>query len=642
MQKKNFFRKNQAVVLLLLVLMLLPGCKNSDAENPVQEDSAFKEDSTVEEDSAVKEDSAAEKEAESIEKDEKKLWAEDEKGCFILEDESYIYSCSSYRLVRVDKETGEEKILWESINGRDSEYLYSQGEGLLLQDKIYFIEAWINEDETVSRALSVVGKDGTGYRQIEQLWGNSDYSLTVLDGILHVNDLYQSSDSDQAPFTYPVYEDGSLCEAERKEEKREDIGEGYNLAFYYDNGVRTLSPAESRKNLGVLLLRNENYELAMFDMETGERIHLPKEFVRLSAYNDRYFLSDGYGEVYLIDRETMAVRKLMEADAFINIITMDEDYVYTEYDEENTDGEREFIYEKVSVETGERSLIFKQKASDLLADYDPFSGIIPVVKNGYLYYAGCDDYKLYLMRRSLSDPAKEEKLGKAFFDSGIGEVGTLKAYHERVYSEIVPDMLLIETDLEWLKVDERFAGADKINRYLEEEQNKNREYENENIEWMEERLKEDEESLGIHYSYSSKVSEIAYFDEHYLSFCQQEYDYMGGAHGMPLWIGMTFDLQSGQRLVLEDVIGNSEEELKEIVTEYFAEYIGRNPEYFWADAIETVKEEADFDLSFYLTADGIKFYFHPYALACYAAGFQEVTIPYDEFSMKIRVGEGVQ
>ncbi len=639
MRKKNFFRKSQAVVLLLLVLILLPGCKDSDAENPVQENSTVKEDSAAKEDSAIKEDSAAEKEAESIEEDEKKLWAEDEKGCFILEDENYIYSCSIYRLMRVDKATGEEKILWESLNSKDSEYLYSQGEGLLLQDKIYFIEAWVNEDETMCRALSVVGKDGAGYRQIEQLQENSDYSLTVLDGILHV-DVFQSSD--QPPLTYPVYEDGSLGEAERKEEKREDIGENYNLTFYYDNGARTLSLAESEKNLGVLLLRNENFELVMFDVETGEKIDLPKEFVRLSAYNDRYFLSDRYGEVFLIDKETMAVRKLMEADRFINIISMDEDYVYTEYDEENTDGEREFIYEKVSVETGERSLIFKQKALNLLEDYDPFSGIIPVVKNGYLYYAGCDDYKLYLMRRSLLEPTKEEKLGEAFYDSGIGEVGTIHSSHERIYSEVVPDILLIQTDLAWLKLDERFAGADKINRYLSEEQNKNREYENENIEWMEELLKEDEESFGIHYSYSSKVSEIAYFDEHYLSFCQQEYDYMGGAHGMPLWIGMTFDLQSGQRLTLEDVIGNSEEELKEIVTEYFAEYIGRNPEYFWADAIETVKEEADFDLSFYLTEDGIKFYFPPYALACYAAGFQEVTIPYDEFSMKIRVGEGIQ
>ena len=31
----------------------------------------------------------------------------------------------------------------------------------------------------------------------------------------------------------------------------------------------------------------------------------------------------------------------------------------------------------------------------------------------------------------------------------------------------------------------------------------------------------------------------------------------------------------------------------------------------------------------------IRFYFRPYALACFAAGFQEVTILYDEFEIKI-------
>ena len=66
-----------------------------------------------------------------------------------------------------------------------------------------------------------------------------------------------------------------------------------------------------------------------------------------------------------------------------------------------------------------------------------------------------------------------------------------------------------------------------------------------------------------------------------MSFCQQEYDYQGGAHGMPLWIGLTFDLETGERLSLPDVIANSEEELNSIVTEYFAEYINGNPEEFW-------------------------------------------------------------
>ena len=245
-----------------------------------------------------------------------------------------------------------------------------------------------------------------------------------------------------------------------------------------------------------------------------------------------------------------------------------------------------------------------------------------------------------MMRRSLANPSEEEKLGEAFYDSGIGEVGTIQSYYERTYSRTMPDVLLTETDLEWLQVDEKFAGADKINRYLEEEQNKNIEYENGNVEWMEEMIKEYGEDGISHSSYSSTLSEIAYFDGRYVSFCQQEYDYQGGAHGMPLWIGLTFDLETGERLSLPDVIANSEEELNSIVTEYFAEYINGNPEEFWEDALDIVRDEICFESDFYLTEDGIKFYFHPYALSSYAAGFPEVTIPYDEFEMKISLQSG--
>lgn len=53
---------------------------------------------------------------------------------------------------------------------------------------------------------------------------------------------------------------------------------------------------------------------------------------------------------------------------------------------------------------------------------------------------------------------------------------------------------------------------------------------------------------------------------------------------MPYRTGFTFDLNTGERLSLEDVIDNSEEELKEIVTAYFAKDINEFPEGYWGDA----------------------------------------------------------
>lgn len=105
-------------------------------------------------------------------------------------------------------------------------------------------------------------------------------------------------------------------------------------------------------------------------------------------------------------------------------------------------------------------MIFKENQTEGMGNFSPDYLADMVIKNGYLYYAGIRDYKLYLMRRSLENPSKEEILGEAFFDSGISRVGTIESYHSKIYSSLNPDFMIIRTDVEWLKVDERFQGAD--------------------------------------------------------------------------------------------------------------------------------------------------------------------------------------
>lgn len=148
-------------------------------------------------------------------------------------------------------------------------------------------------------------------------------------------------------------------------------------------------------------------------------------------------------------------------------------------------------------------------------------------------------------------------------DNGISQVGTIVSYYEEVYSEDYTDTLLTLTDLKWLQVDERFEGAEEINRCLSEyqeniiayeEQNAEEmkqiilEYEEQNPDEMEQLKEENGNPLNYYCSYSSTIDEITYFDEKYVSFCQKDYEYLGGAHGMPIWTGFTFDLETGERL----------------------------------------------------------------------------------------------
>lgn len=605
MYKRKETGKTQIVVLVLLFAMIFAGCGKEKA---------------------------------------KEAFPQEEKSCLIEEDSDYLYLCGSYQLLKLNKATGESTVLWE--NKKDFEgldyRLYSDGQGFLFGDRIYFIEAYRDEElGSECKALSVICTDGTGYQRLHQLDAYSSGSMVLLDDELYVD--APDEEGNAGWLCYQFQEDGSLSESSRPE-LEELVRQGYSQLSYTDNGRRKLLMPEAEEKFGYLVLRDENYEVVKVDPKSGEEAKLPAELLQMEAYNEGNFLCVAGNKLYLVDSKTLQINKTIQYDnsvSYIDVITTDKEYAYVTYvTEDESEHTQKCVFEKVSLETGDRSVIFEQEQMvGVGAEFSIYLSDI-VVKNGYLYYAGAEDYQLYMMRRSLANPSEEEKLGEAFYDSGIGEVGTIQSYYERTYSRTMPDVLLTETDLEWLQVDEKFAGADKINRYLEEEQNKNIEYENGNVEWMEEMIEEYGEDGISHSSYSSTLSEIAYFDGRYVSFCQQEYDYQGGAHGMPLWIGLTFDLETGERLSLPDVIANSEEELNSIVTEYFAEYINGNPEEFWEDALDIVRDEICFESDFYLTEDGIKFYFHPYALSSYAAGFPEVTIPYDEFEMKISLQSG--
>lgn len=631
MYKRKETGKTQIVVLVLLFAMIFAGCG--------------KEKGRTEGASGDQKQEAEQKEDETLQETAKEAFPQEEKSCLIEEDSDHLYLCGSYQLLKINKATGESTVLWE--NKKDFEgldyRLYSDGQGFLFGDRIYFIEAYRDEESgSECKALSVIGTDGTGYQRLHQLDIYSSGSMVLLDDGLYVDAPDENGEDDW--LCYQIQEDGNFSESNRPD-LEELTRQGYSQMSYEDNGRRKLLMPEAEEKFGYLLLRNEDYEVVKVEPKSGEEAKLPAELLQMEAYNEGNFLCVAGNKLYLVDSKTLQINKTIQYDngvSYIDVIAMDEEYIYLAYaTEDEGHHKQKYVYEKISLETYDRSVIFEQEQMiGVGAEFSTYLSAV-VVKNGYLYYAGAEDYQLYMMRRSLENPSEEEKLGEAFYDSGIGEVGTIQSYYERTYSRIMPDVLLTETDLEWLQVDGRFAGADKINRYLEEEQNKNIEYESSNVEWMEETIKEyGEDGIISHSSYSSTLSEIAYFDGHYLSFCQQEYDYQGGAHGMPLWIGFTFDLETGERLSLPDVVANSEEELNSIVTEYFAEYINENPEEFWEDALDVVRDEICFESDFYLTEDGIKFYFHPYALSSYAAGFPEVTIPYDEFEMKISLQSG--
>ncbi len=571
---------------------------------------------------------------------EQELSWEQSHGARIQEDENYRYVCCSSRIYKVHKETGETEILWESTGLTENPDMFDEGTALLVGDKLYFVEKQMTEDSYGEKLmLSVIGTDGAGYQRVVKDLDSATVSL-----YLHKQMLVLSTyDTEKY---YEPEPDGGLVENRKTEEETlwGRLGEGYSHTAYQNMGTQYLSAVESMEKYGYVLAYNAENELCAV-YEDGTETNL-RDNGYIVAKNDRYFLLQNYVEedwyLILLDNRSLKYKPLKKYDSseYDVILGMDEEYIYYGKDVESEETADGFAIWRMAVTDGAAEELFT------LSDGNPvenryFKGWMTQFskEKHCFYYVGTEDYQAYMMTRNM-EAAEEEKLTPAFFDSGISKVGVVESYERSIYSETYPDMQLMDISLERLVVDERFAGAEKINQFLEENMKEDIAYAEESAQWQEDCIEEYvEDDLWFHCSYSSSVSDIWYFDGNYFSFVKEDYDNQGGAHGLPYHTGYTFDLNTGERLGLKDIVGNCEEELRDIVTKYFSAYINQNREVFWEDAISTVRESISYEADFYLKEDGIAFYFHPYALASYAEGFQEVTIPYEAFQMKLPIGK---
>ena len=568
------------------------------------------------------------------------LWGQDMYASTILEDEEALYFVGNDHIRKIEKESGTEQFIWEGSEGRteDAKMVYNSARGILILDRIYFMESWDSEDEAgviKKYALSVVSTDGKGYERLQEITVGLDGGLVLIDGILY----YEGSHNSLSLNGFAVDQNGNVRTDKEVVMQASDIPDGYTLPYYYQNGYRTMTVAESKSRYGFYLLRDNDYHLCKFDPKTGKVEKLPDylDAFSLHAVNETFLLFVSYMEekMYLYEYKTGALRSLGDFDSHCAVIAMDEEYLYLQRTV-NGDDFTQYHYEQISLKKGEVNELFVVDEITGISVEKPQTIMETAVLDGYIYYPGAKNYKLYVMRRDLEMPNAEEVLGSEFYDSKIGEIGSVKTYKEKIYSRHKPDWVTASADLEWLVVDQSFPGAANINRILEETQQQNIAYEQENARLQDEWYLESQDDYPtIAFSMESNISPIYYWDGKYLSFVQQNYDYSGGAHGMPYWNGYVFNVHTGQQLGLADIVADDEIQIKGLVTQYFTDMYNESPDMYWEGAVDTVFEYTTLDSQFYLNEEGIVFYFGPYDLAPYAAGFQEIVVPYSAWDLKI-------
>lgn len=132
--------------------------------------------------------------------------------------------------------------------------------------------------------------------------------------------------------------------------------------------------------------------------------------------------------------------------------------------------------------------------------------------------------------------------------------------------------------------------------------------------------------------YTSDVTcKIVSIDENYLSILQSGYSYTLGAHGMPYRISYIFDVNTGQTVSPESILGLTAEQLnKKVVNLYLKKYdklkdTAEMP-FYNRKAVRETAQKINFSQCCYIKNGALRFYADPYALGPYASGFIEVAI----------------
>ncbi len=146
--------------------------------------------------------------------------------------------------------------------------------------------------------------------------------------------------------------------------------------------------------------------------------------------------------------------------------------------------------------------------------------------------------------------------------------------------------------------------------------------------------------------YGPYVSEdemyITRADDKALSAVTGNYWYSGGAHGMSGYSAVNFDIQTGRKLAVEDVIPNTAALPNALATEMIEQYphLATVVQDMWSMSLEdylasylTPEEVNDITPEFTWTLgyEGVTFYFGAYEIGSYADGNQVVVLTYNEY-----------
>lgn len=435
---------------------------------------------------------------------------------------------------------------------------------------------------------------------------------------------------------YPLNEDGSINEAAPEMETvYNKIPEGCEELY---TGIL---PYLTEQNEYMPLTNGENLVIADKDGQNPRSVPEVTNTSSILFAKDAFYnvVQDGEG-LYTCRRfalDTLSSSVVFETKIFPTLMQYKDGFLYyMESGSYNAAGSDSLFYQ-VDIENNKSTLAATMSVEPGTAGFYSHSGNFYVTEEA-VYCQKLKDYSVYLEKTKLSDRNEKMMAETPLFESRIKGLGTVQAESKDIFcpdGEIAIASVYVETfvfdgDSEAVKSMNQILAEDSKSQLLYGENMMNAEDEA----WFH------EESFRTN-TITYQISEVRYLDDQYVDLSVTGYEYTGGAHGMPYRTDYLFDRQTGKRLELSDVIGIPEEELKTVVSRYFRE-LSEKTKFSFDDpgTLETiVAERITMGSPFYITDEGVVFYFTPYDIAPYSEGFPEVIIPFEELGMKIPLGK---
>lgn len=141
---------------------------------------------------------------------------------------------------------------------------------------------------------------------------------------------------------------------------------------------------------------------------------------------------------------------------------------------------------------------------------------------------------------------------------------------------------------------------------------------------------EESEFTGEWYNYSKSIKANIQFNEYSLLVYKIDtYEYTGGAHGMYSSNFINFDLNTGKRIKLGDIFKS---DYKKELTRLLITQLQKNNKVTSESELEDlgyfITEPLSPTENFYITKEGLSFFYNAYEIAPYAMGSTTINIPF--------------